>query len=318
MVCCNCQNQARKAGRDRLGRQRYKCRVCRRYSTEARTSPLGKMRLDPSKAAHALHLLCEGNSVRAVSRSTGIHQATLLRLLVETGERCERLLEERISGLPVEHVEADELWTWVGAKARTQKWKQLSPDFGDCYTYLALEEKSKLLLTWHCGRRSADDTHDFMGKLARATSGRFQLSTDGWHAYPRAAEYHLGARVDHCAVVKTYVSAGGEEARRYAPPRLLTSETVVVSGTPDGYRASTSHVERLNWTVRTDLRRFTRLSNGFSRKRENLRAAVALWACYYNFVKRHAKLRMPPAMKAGLIRRPWTMADLLEAAAAAA
>lgn len=315
MVCHNCQAQARKAGRDKYGRQRYKCRVCRRYSTEPRTGPLGEMRIDPRTAALALSLIVEGNSVRATARLTGLHKGTILKLLVQVGEQCERLMAERIAGVKVGHVEVDELWTFVGAKQRTASRKGLSLEFGDCYTFLAIEQGSKLILCSHTGRRSTEDGHDFMAKVARATGGRFALSSDAWPSYADTVEYALGARVDYCQVKKEYVEAGGEELRRYGPPRLLRAERIAISGDMQHHPASTSHVERCNWTVRTDLRRFTRLSNGFSRKRENLRAAVALWVAYYNFVKYHSTVRMPPAVKAGIVRRPWTMADLIREAA---
>ena len=316
MVCHNCQAQARKAGRDRYGRQRFKCRVCRRYSTEPRTSPLGDMRLPTEKALLVLNLLAEGSSARSISRVTGVHKSTILKLLVQVGEQCARLLENQIQGFQAGHVEIDELWTYIQAKQRTCARKGLDLEFGDSYTFLGIDETSKLLISWHVGRRTVEDAHDFLRKLARATDGRFQLSSDQWQGYLSTVDYQLGARVDYAQIRKEFANAAGEEARRYAPPRLLSMEKVLVSGSPDGARASTSHVERANWTVRTDLRRFTRLSNGFSRRRRNLRAAVALWACYYNFCKTHTTVRMPPAMKAGITSRPWKMADLLEAAAA--
>ena len=156
----------------------------------------------------------------------------------------------------------------------------------------------------------------FAEKLSRATAGNFQLSTDGFPGYANAVEYALGARVDYAQVIKEFGSEGGEEARRYAPPRLIGQEKVVISGTPDEERISTSHVERGNWTLRTHLRRFTRLSNGFSRKKENLRAALALYFAYYNLVKFHKTIRMTPAMKAGIVRKPWSVADLLREAEA--
>lgn len=152
--------------------------------------------------------------------------------------------------------------------------------------------------------------------VSHATAGRFQISTDGWTGYPETIDYNLGARVDYGMVVKEFRQASGEELRRYAPPRLLKAEKVAVYGQPDEKRMSTSRIERHNWTIRTHLRRLTRLSNGFSRKRANLRATMALFFAYYNFVKIHRSIRMTPAMKAGIARKPWSMADLLRAAAA--
>ena len=152
-------------------------------------------------------------------------------------------------------------------------------------------------------------------KLSTATAGSFQLSTDGFNGYPNAVEYAFGARVDYAQVVKEFGSVGGKEARRYAPPRLIGQEKITVSGTPDEDRISTSHVERANWTLRGHLRRFTRLSNGFSRKKTNLRAALALYFAYYNFCRMHKSIRMTPAMAAGIARKPWSLMDLVAAAA---
>jgi hypothetical protein len=160
------------------------------------------------------------------------------------------------------------------------------------------------------------DADDFMAKLNTATTGGFQLTTDGFNAYPNAVEYNLGARAEYAQLVKQY-GEGGEETRRYGPPRFIGTEKIAVSGSPEKARICTSHVERVNWTLRGHLRRMTRLSNGFSRKRANLRAALALFFAYYNLVKVQTSIRMAPAMKAGVTRKPWTMADLLKAANAA-
>jgi IS1 family transposase len=170
------------------------------------------------------------------------------------------------------------------------------------------------VLAWHLGRRNTWDTGDFMEKLARATAGRFQLTTDGFAAYPASVEYSFGARADYAVLVKQFGAEGGEETRRYAPPRLIGTEKSPVSGEPQEERICTSHVERANWTLRGHLRRMTRLSNGFSRKRANLRAALALYFAYYNFCKIHKSIRMTPAMKAGIARWPWSVADLVAAA----
>lgn len=142
------------------------------------------------------------------------------------------------------------------------------------------------------------------------------MSTDGFNAYPDAIDYHLGGRVDYAQQIKEFAAEGGEEGRRYAPPRLIGSEKISVLGNPDEQRIGTSRVERVNWTLRTHLRRLTRLSNGFSRKKENLRAALALFFAYYNLCQVHGSIRMTPGMKANVTRRPWTMGELFEAAAA--
>jgi IS1 family transposase len=279
---------------------------------------LGAMRLPVEKAELALHLLTEGSSVRTVERVTGIEKKTILRLLVQIGEGCERFLSEVVHNVEVNDVESDEIWGYVRCKEGTKTRKNIQdPEAGDAYCFIGLDRQSKLVLAWHLGRRNSWDTHDFMEKLSAATAGKFQLTTDGFNAYPDAVEYNFGSRVDYAQLVKEFGQEGGEEARRYAPPRLIGAEKITVSGEPEEDRICTSHVERHNWTLRGHLRRMTRLSNGFSRKRANLRAALALFFAYYNFCKMHKSIRMTPAMRAGITRKIWTVADLVKAAQAA-
>ncbi len=315
MQCEACQTPAKKFGKTRDGHQRYRCRTCRKTFSERPERPLGSMILPLDRALLCLHLLCEGNAVRAVERITGTEKKTILRLLVQVGAGCERMLAETVKAVPVQDVQADELWTYVRCKQGTRERKKITdPDAGDAYCYIGIERHSKLVLAWHLGRRNTWDAHDFIEKLATATAGSFQLSTDGFNAYPNAVEYAFGGRVDYAQVVKDFGNESGEEARRYGPPRLIGQEKTVISGAPAEERICTSHVERTNWTLRGHLRRFTRLSNGFSRKRENLRAALALYFAYYNFVRMHKSIRMTPAMAAGIARKPWSLADLLTAA----
>jgi transposase-like protein/IS1 family transposase len=315
MDCEACQTPAKRFGKDRKGNQRFRCRTCRKTFSERPVRPLGGMYLPLDKALLCLHMLCEGNAVRAVERVVEVDKGTILKLLVQVGEGCERLLAERIKEVPVKNVQADELWTYVRCKQGTRERKGITdPDAGDAYCYIGIERHSKLVLAWHLGRRNTWDAHDFIVKLATATAGSFQLSTDGFNAYPNAVEYAFGGRVDYAQVVKEFGNEGGEEGRRYAPLRLIGQEKIAVIGTPDEDRICTSHVERSNWTLRGHLRRFTRLSNGFSRKKANLRAALALYFAYYNFVKFHKSIRMTPAMAAGIAFKPWSLADLLKAA----
>jgi transposase-like protein/IS1 family transposase len=315
MQCQACQSPAKKNGRDRRGNQRFRCLTCSKRFADRPARPLGAMRLPVEKAELVLHLLTEGCAVRAIERITGVEKRTILRLLVQVGEGCERMLAEHVKGVPVQDVQADEVWGYVRCKEGTKARKNIQdPEAGDAYCFIGLDRHSKLVLAWHLGRRNAWDTHDFMEKLSAATAGRFALSTDGLNTYPDAVEYNFGARVDYAQLVKEFGSEGGEEARRYAPPRLIGAEKITISGNPEEDRICTSHVERANWTLRGHLRRMTRLSNGFSRKRSNLRAALALYFAYYNFCRMHKSIRMTPAMAAGITRKPWTMADLLVAA----
>jgi transposase-like protein/IS1 family transposase len=312
MQCAICVAPAKKFGRDRKGNQRHRCLTCRKTFSERPERPLGAMNLPLDRALLCLNLLCEGSSIRAIERITGTEKKTILRLLVQVGEGCERMLEETVKAVPVQDVQADEIWTYIRCKQGTRERKGITdPDAGDAYCYIGIERTSKLVLAWHLGRRNSWDAHDFIVKLGAATAGDFQLSTDGFNGYPNAVEYALGSRVDYAQAVKEFGNEGGEEGRRYAPPRLIGQEKIVVSGSPDEDRICTSHVERSNWTLRGHLRRFTRLSNGFSRKKSNLRAALALYFAYYNFVRMHKSIRMTPAMKAGIARKPWTVRDFL-------
>ena len=314
MQCPVCQTASKKFGRPK-GFQRYHCPSCKKSWSERPARQLGEMRLPVERALLVLHLLTEGSSVRSIERITGTEKRTILRLLVQVGQGCERLLPELVKGTAVKDVQADEIWGYVRCKEGTKTRKNIQdPEAGDAYCFIGLERHSKLVLAWHLGRRDRWHTHDFMEKLNAATAGGFQLTTDGFGAYPDAVEFSFGARVDYAQLVKNFGSEGGEEARRYAPPRLIGAEKIAVQGDPDEARICTSHVERANWTLRGHLRRMTRLSNGFSRKRANLRAALALFFVYYNFCRFHKSIRMTPAMAAGISRKPWSLADLLAAA----
>lgn len=181
---------------------------------------------------------------------------------------------------------------------------------------------TKLVLAHHMGRRTHPDASAFLGKLALAARGaegkngseqKWQISTDGWNGYPDAIDWHLGGRVDYGQAIKTFGGTGLDNERRYSPPTIIGIEKIAVQGEPEEKRVCTSHAERTNLHVRMQMRRFTRLTNAFSRKRENLRAALALHFAAYNFTWMHSSLRMTPAMKAGIARRPWSVRDLLTA-----
>lgn len=313
MTCHNCQTQAVKIGKDRKGNQRFRCNTCRKTFQEPKDKPLGTMYLPMDKAVLCLRLLVEGNSIRSTERITGVNRNTILDLLVLAGEKCERLLNDKIKGLSVRDVQADEMWGFVGMKERTKK-RQLRQDagLGDAYTFVAIERQTKLVLAWHLGRRTSGDTERFTEKLYNATSGNFQLTTDGFAAYVPAVEYSLGTRVDFAQLIKIYEQpeqGGGE--RRYSPPRVVETIRKTIIGQPNEERICTSHVERQNLTMRMMMRRLTRLTNGFSKKWENLKAALALHFAYYNFCRIHKTIRCTPAMEAGIAKSVWELQDLL-------
>jgi len=313
MVGHNCQIQAKRFGKDRKGNQRFRCNTCRKTFAELQDKPLNNMYLPMDKAVLCLQLLVEGNSVRSTERITGVNRNTILDLLVLAGEKCERLLNEKIKSVPVHDVQADEMWGYVGMKEKTKKRQGKDADtLGDAYTFVAIERNTKLVIAWHLGRRNVRDTVAFTEKIYEATSGRFQLSTDGFAAYPDAVAYSLGTRVDFAQLVKVYAQPeGGGGERRYSPAVVVKAMPVPQWGNPDPERISTSHVERQNLTMRMMMRRLTRLTNGFSKKRENLRAALALHFAYYNFCRIHSSIRCTPAMEAGISKTIWTLQDIL-------
>lgn len=314
MNCPNCNGETKRHGKDRKGNQRYRCLVCGKTSIESQDKPLGSMYLAEDKALMCLNLLVEGCSVRSIERITGVHRDTVLDLLVTVGGKCEKLMDERIKNLSVRDVQADEIWAFVGMKEKTKKRQGKDDDalLGDAYTFTAIDRETKLILAWQLGWRTVKDTEAFIEKLYHATGNHFQLTTDGFGAYPDAVSYSLGTRVDYAQLVKMYALPEGE--RRYSPAECIGAKKIPVIGNPNPERISTSHVERQNLTIRMSTRRLTRLTNGFSKKWSNLKAALALHFAYYNFCRIHSTIRCTPAMEAGITKSVWTLKDLLKAA----
>jgi len=264
------------------------------------------------KAAKAIELLVEGCSVSTVERFTGLHHTTILSLLVLVGEKCERLLESRICNLPVQDIQCDEIWGYVGCKQKRNVTGD--PLRGDAYCFVAVERNTKLVLTWHLGRRTARDAMAFTEKLEGATAGKFQITTDGFQPYFDAIHACLGTRVDYSQLIKTYAATTDEE-HRYSPPQVVDTTIKPMWGNPDPERICTSHVERNNLSIRMGMRRLTRLTNAFSKKWANLKAAYAVWFAFYNFCRVHCTLRTTPAMEAGIADHVWTITELLQAVA---
>ena len=308
--CRACSGRMIRWGKDR-GFQRWRCKSCGATFAELPERPMGSMRLSLEKATLCLNLLTEGCSIRSTERVTGVHRDTIMRLLGVAGRKAETLLDRLVVNVPVKDVQADEIWGFVGMKEKTKRQLGISdPELGDAYTYVGMERTSKIVLSWHLGRRCSEDASLFMGKLDATTAGRFQLTTDGFGADPAAVEKNLGGRVDFAQLVKTYGNDMSDE-RRYSPPSIIGAEKVAVSGNPEEALVCTSHVERQNLHMRMQLRRLTRLTNGFSRKRENLRSALALHFWNYNFCWMHSAIRCTPAMAAGIARIPLVVRDLL-------
>jgi len=315
-TCRNCGGLTIGWGKDRLKNPRRFCKACKVSFSIIPPRPLGTMRLDLDKATLCVSLLTEGSSIRSTERITGVHRDTICRLLRVVGGKCFDLLGQLIQAVPVSDVQCDELWSFVGMKEKTKARKKITdPNLGDAYTFLGMERTSKLILAHHVGRRTSEDANIFAAKLSTAVNGdRFQISTDGFEPYVGALERHLGGQIDFAQIIKSFSGTGLDSERRYSPPSIIATEKRVVSGNPEESKVCTSHVERLNLHVRMMSRRFTRLTTGFSKKRENLKAAVALFAASYNLCWSHRTLKgCTPAMAAGLVRKPWTVADLLAA-----
>lgn len=315
MLCSTCNSILRKYGRNSNGVQRFRCPFCLKISLAPQEKLFGEMKIPTKKGLSCLYSLIEGMSIRSTERITGVHRDTILNLLFSVGEKCERLLKERISEIPVKEVQADEIWGFVFCKDKTKKRNKINSDsVGSAWTYVAIERYSRLVLAWHLGKRSQEDTEAFAEKINKATSSRFQLSTDGFNAYPDAISLSLGTRVDFAQLNKTFKPAyksQSSEDRRYSPPPLLKLQKIKRIGKPILKYVSTSHVERHNLTMRMSIRRLTRLTNAFSKKWENLRAALAFYFAYYNFCRVHSSLRCTPAMAAGVTNHIWTLRELL-------
>jgi transposase-like protein/IS1 family transposase len=313
MNCPTCNTPAKKFGKDRRGLQRFRCSECGKTFLEPHKRPLDDMRLPMEKAVAVIQHLVEGCSIRSTERITGVEKRTILSLLEVVGERSHKLMTERIKGLKVKEVACDEIWGYVGMKARTKARKQVvSKQIGDAWCFIAMERYTKLILAWHLGQRNMDDTIEFTEKLSYATEGNFQINTDGFPAYKDAIVYSLGSQfVDFAQVIKIYRSNPESEAR-YSPSTCIGCEKVPAFGNPDLEWAFTSHIERQNLTVRMSMRRMTRLTNGFSKKWVILKLAYALQFAYFSFCRPHTSLtKCTPAMVAGISGHIWTIKELI-------
>jgi transposase-like protein/IS1 family transposase len=314
MTCHNCSSLCKKFGKFGPKRiQRWRCKQCKKTFSEEQDKPLDDMRISLDRAEMCLKLLLEGMSIRSVQRITGLHQETILNVITLAGERCEKLMRERIKGVAVKDVEADEIWGFVHCKNRHKLHKGITdPKVGDAYTFVGIERNTKLVLAWHLGERGMEDTEAFTEKLNDATSGYFQLTTDGFRPYESAVSYSLGTRVDYAQLIKVY-ARDRENEQKYSPPEVVETVTKVMIGSPEPHRICTSIVERNNLSIRTSVRRLTRLTNAFSKKWENLRSMLAIYFAFYNFCRIHSSIRCTPAMESGITTTVWTLRDLLTA-----
>jgi IS1 family transposase len=271
-------------------------------------------KLSTDKQITAISALVEGNSIRSIERMTGIHRDTIMRLMVRVGNGCERLMDATLRDLPCENVQVDEIWSFVGKKQRHVTENDDAGSTGAIWTYVALDRDTKLVPAYLVGKRNIENTRIFIDDLASRLTNRVQLSTDSLPHYANAIDLAFGGNVDYAQIVKAYEAAPLGPGR-YSPPKVVSTRLKPKIGNPDRAKISTSHVERQNLTMRMCMRRFTRLTNGFSKKLENMKAAVHLHFAYYNFVRVHQTLKVTPAMEAGLSDSIYTIGDLLEATA---
>ena len=263
------------------------------------------------KQVAAVHALCEGTSIRAIERMTGIHRDTVMRLGVRVGEACARMHDEVMRDLPCLRIQADEVWGFIGKKQKNATEAEQAAGLGDVWTFVGFDPDTKLAPSYVVGKRDYAHTHRFVSDLASRMRSRIQLSTDGMTEYAASVEAAFGSDVDYGQIIKVYGSPSVTEQRRYSPPHVTSVQKYVLTGSPDEKGISTSLVERQNLTMRMHVRRLTRLTNAFSKKLENFRAAVALHFAYYNFVRMHGTIRATPAMEAGIAKSPLKVADLI-------
>mgnify|MGYP003384274688 CR=1 FL=1 len=268
-------------------------------------------KLTIEERAKILHLLCEGMSIRAITRLTGASKNTVAKLLIDAGKACAAYHDANVRDVKASRVQVDEIWSFTYAKQKNVAAAKAAPDYaGDTWTWTAIDADSKMILSYLVGGRDAEYAMWFMDDLASRLATRVQLTSDGHRAYLEAVEGAFGCDVDYAQLVKMYGNVGAPDNRRYSPAECTGIQKRPIEGKPDMKHVSTSYVERSNLTMRMHMRRFTRLTNAFSKKVENHAHAVALHMMYYNFVRIHKTLRVTPAMQAGVADRLWDIADI--------
>lgn len=270
--------------------------------------------LDNKRRAQVVAALVEGNSIRATVRMTGVAKNTIVKLLGDLGAACAEHQDKAFRNLTCKKIQCDEIWSFVGSKA-----KNVSPDkegvfgHGDVWTWVSMDADTKLVPCWLVGPRNTEAATEFITDLAGRLANKVQLTTDGHRPYIEAVESAFGGDIDFAQLVKIYGPTSKKDETRYSPAECVGCKKVVVTGNPRGRDVSTSYIERQNLTMRMSMRRFTRLTNGFSKKVENHAHAIALHYMYYNFCRMHKSLRCTPAMAAGVVNTLWSIDDMLNA-----
>lgn len=303
-----------KYGKQRNDLRRFRCGQCGKTYTEDHTRLFGNMIVPEDKALLAIQLLLEGTSVRSAERISGLHRDTILRLLEVAGERCAKLMDEKMRGLRCERIQGDELWVLRGHEAAQRQAGGFAGTrrcLGVRRTGRRLETDSRLHTV---GKRNRETTYAFLSTLRSriAEQHRFQLTTDGFAFYRKGVEDVFAGQADFAQLIKLYGDHGQHDAAgRYSPAPMIETIIKIRDGRPDSRHISTSFVERSNLSIRMALRRFTRLTNGYSKKLDNLKAACALYFAYYNFCRVHQSIRVSPAVEAGIADHIWTLRELL-------
>lgn len=270
-------------------------------------------KLDAATRAQILHLLCEGQSIRAITRVTGASKNTVIKLLVDAGKACMAFHDANVQDVNAKRIQVDEIWSFTYAKQKNVAVAKAAPDgAGDTWTWTAIDADSKLIVSYFVGGRDGDCAIMFMDDLRSRLSNRVQLTSDGHKAYLEAVEGAFGGDVDYAMLVKMYGLSTESAKGRYSPAECTGAKKTRIEGSPDMAHVSTSFAERQNKTMRMHMRRFTRLTDGFSKKVENHAYAVALHMMYYNFVRLHTTLRTTPAMAAGISSRLWEIGDIVK------
>jgi IS1 family transposase len=268
--------------------------------------------LTAADRAKIIHLLCEGNSIRSITRLMNVGKNTVIRLLIDAGKACADYHDKHVRNLQSKRIQVDEIWSFTYAKQKNVAGAKAAPDgAGDTWTWTAIDADSKMIVSYFIGGRDGECAMWFVDDLRSRLAHRVQLTSDGHKAYLEAVEGAFGGDVDYAILHKVYGSSPESMKGKYSPAECIGTQKHRIEGDPDLKHVSTSYVERSNLTMRMHMRRFTRLTNGFSKKVENHAYAVALHMMYYNFVRLHSKLRMSPAMAAGVSLKLWEIGDIV-------
>ncbi len=313
MVISSCDHyETRKNGKDHLGNPRVRCVLCGKSWIDRSHRPLGDLRIDHAKAVMVLRQILEGSSLASTQRLTGVCKDTILALLLLVGERCQRFLPAAIKNVQTNDIQVDELWAFIQCKEKMRLRLKKGEEFGDNYTFLAIDRASKLILTHQIGKRDSSNTRLFVSRLRAAIAGNCHITSDGFAPYTQAVPVALWDKeITFPQLIKVFATQTPREEARYSPASITSIIKKKVWGESDDKQICTSHVERANLSERMGARRFTRLTNAFSKSIRHHEAAVALWITWYNFGRNHMTLKTTPAVKAGLTDSVWNVDRLL-------